>query len=333
MKLLRRNVITMLVLLGIITLPALIGSALSASVDFPTRPVIIFTGMAPGAAAGIIAQIFSDGMENYVPKQQPFVVNYKVGASGMMAVDYFFKQPADGYSLIWINPMQVARLATHGRQYAFTKDDLSYIGTLGSAPYALAVQKDSPFKNFEDFVDYARKHPEELSYGHPGVAGDTHLYMEWLLSMIGIKLTAVPFTGGAPAVTALLGGHTTCYMGSTVTLGTHIKPEGRLRTLVFLTAKRVPEFPDVPTCVEKGYDVGDLGTFQLVAAKKGTPKPIMDILIEGYKKTAADPEVKKKLTGAGFLAMDLGPEETEKKVSREFKTLNDVFKKLGLGAK
>jgi tripartite-type tricarboxylate transporter receptor subunit TctC len=151
--------------------------------------------------------------------------------------------------------------------------------------------------------------------------------------MIGIKLTAVPFTGGAPAVTALLGGHVTCYMGSTVTLGSHIKPEGRLRVLVSLTAKRLPDFPDVPTCGEKGYDVGDLGTFQLVAAKKGTPKPILDILVDGFRKTATDPSVKTSLTKAGFLALEWGPEETEKKVTREFNILRDVHKKLGLEVK
>jgi len=151
--------------------------------------------------------------------------------------------------------------------------------------------------------------------------------------MIGIKLTAVPFTGGAPAVTALLGGHVTCYMGSTVTLGSHIKPEGKLRVLVSLTAKRLPEFPDVPTCGEKGYDVGDLGTFQLVAAKKGVAKPIQDILVDGFKKTATDPSVKTSLIKAGFLALEWGPEETEKKVSREFNILRDVYKKLGLEVK
>jgi tripartite-type tricarboxylate transporter receptor subunit TctC len=316
---------SLLFLLGMVTV--------SVSQDYPNRPVIIHTGMAPGAAAGIIAQIFSEGMEKYVGKSQQFVVNYRVGASGMMSVDYFMKQPADGYNLVWINPMQVARLATHGQQYSFGKDDLNYIGTLGSAPYVFAVLKDSPYKTFDEFIAAAKKNPGELSYGHPGVAGDTHLYMEWLLSMIGIKLTAVPFTGGAPAVTALLGGHVTCYMGSTVTLGSHIKPEGKLRVLASLTAKRLPDFPDAPTCGEKGYDVGDLGTFQLVAARKGTPKPIMDILVDGYKKTAADPNVKASLTKAGFLALEWGPEETEKKVTREFGILRDVYKKLGLQVK
>lgn len=333
MKSKRKNRMKPLVLIGLGALALVVIPVLGACEDYPTKPVVIITGMAPGAAAGIGAQILGEGVQKYLSKPQSFMVNYKLGASGMIAMEYFMKQPADGYNLVWVNPNQVARMANYPHQYSFTKENLSYLRTIVTAPFVLAVSNESPYKTFEDFIDYAKSHPGELSYGHPGLAGDIHLYMEMFLSIIGIKLTAIPFAGGAPAVTALLGGHVTCYMGSTVTLGDHIKPGSGLRVLVALASKRLPDFPEVPTSLEKGYNVGDPGAFQMVVAKKGTPKPILDTLIKAFEKTIDDSNVRTNLINAGFIPLNWGPEETEMKFNREFESFREIYKKLGLKEK
>jgi tripartite-type tricarboxylate transporter receptor subunit TctC len=136
----------------------------------------------------------------------------------------------------------------------------------------------------------------------------------------GIKLNHVPFTGGAPAVTALLGKHVTSYIGSTGTLSAHIKPEGGLRVLVVLDAKRIRELPEIPTCREKGYDV-DRGTFSFLVAKKGTPQPILDILVKAFTQTTKDPNVQSASLKAGFDVLGLSPEDTEKNLSKISKVI------------
>jgi len=257
MKSIRRNRMKTFFLSGLITLFLLAGPALVDSKDYPTREVMIYTGMAPGAAAGISSTVVAEGLKKIFGK--PFIVNYKVGAGGMIAVDYFMKQPADGYHLQWIDHVVPSNLAFYPHKYSFTKEDFIFIGTIGASPYVMAVNKKSPYKMFEDFVDYAKKNPEELSYGYPATL--SIVLHEKVLSKVGIKLVRVPFEGGAKVVTALLGGHITCYMGSVATFGAHIKPEGGLRVLAVLGSKRLPDFPEVPTCLEKGYDIGEMGTW------------------------------------------------------------------------
>jgi tripartite-type tricarboxylate transporter receptor subunit TctC len=301
-----------------------------AAEDYPTKPVIVYVGMAPGAAAGLTAQVFVDHVRKHLAKSQPFIINYKVGASGTVALDYVMKQPADGYTLMWCSPDTIVKMARDPGQYSFTKEDLSYIGTLVLSPHVLAVNRESSFKTLEEFIDYAKKNPGKLSYGSPGVESNPRLSFEMLMMRTGITLNHIPFSGGSKCVAALLGKHIDCYLGSTGTLGEHIKPGGGLQVLATLTTKRIPELPEVPTCLEKGYDVGERGTFQFFIAKKGTPKPILDTLAKAFKETADDPTVKTILLKMAFVPVNWGPEETEEKVNSHSDLAREIFKKEGL---
>ena len=109
----------------------------------------------------------------------------------------------------------------------------------------------------------------------------------------------------------------------------HIKPGGGLRVLVSLTPQRWPDLPDVPTCIEKGYDV-DRSFWCALAAPKGTPKPVLDILQKVFEKTTNDPQVKANLLRIGFIPLNWGPEETKKIAKKEFELAKDFYKKIGL---
>jgi tripartite-type tricarboxylate transporter receptor subunit TctC len=298
--------------------------------DYPTKPINVYVGQDPGAASGLTAQIFVNHVQKYLSKPQPFILNYKPGASGMIAVTQIINQPADGYNLVWLNPTQIINLARDPSHYSFTKDDLSYVGANGYSPYVIAINKQSPYKTMEEFIDYAKKHPEDLTFGSSGVAGQSHTAGEVFMMKTGIKLTHVPFSGGAPAVTALLGGHVSVYFGSLGTLGENIKPGQMLRVIAVMGNNRIPDLPDVPTCKEKGVDVGELGTFQGLAAKKGTPKSVLDVLTKAFQETANDPNAKMALVHAGFTPLSWGPEELESNINQQFEMARDIFKKLGL---
>jgi len=170
-----------------------------------------------------------------------------------------------------------------------------------------------------------------MTYSTTGIASGAHLTFEILMKEAGIKLNHVPFPSGTAATLAMLGGHVTCTGGSFGTLSTHLKG-GRARALVVFDTKRSSEFPDVPTCREKGYDVVRV-TYHALIGKKGTPKPILDYLTSLFKQMAVDPAVQTNLSNAGFVSLYMAPEETEKYVNQDFELASDMFKKLGLVGK
>jgi tripartite-type tricarboxylate transporter receptor subunit TctC len=138
----------------------------------------------------------------------------------------------------------------------------------------------------------------------------------------------IPFGGGAQAATALLGGHIDCQVGSMMSVGPHILGGG-LRALAVLGRERLSELPDVPTCLEKGYDV-DRGFWHYLAMKKGTSPSVLNVMQNVFYKTADDSQVKATLTRAGYIPIRLVTGETTKKVKEEFDLAKEVFTKLGL---
>ncbi len=149
------------VVLAISAFTLIMAPMLSEAEDYPARPVNIIVGMNPGGSASISAHIFAEHVQKYLAKPQPFIINHKPGASGMIGLDYVMKQPADGYNLFWASSDSPLRMALEPEKFSFKKEDFSYIGTFIYSPYTLSVNSEGPFKDktFEDFIDYARKHP------------------------------------------------------------------------------------------------------------------------------------------------------------------------------
>jgi tripartite-type tricarboxylate transporter receptor subunit TctC len=318
------------VFIGFILLLSGMVASPGAAQDYPTRPITINVGFPPGSGAGIGSQLFADHARKYLPKPQPILINYKPGAASAIAADFVLKQPPDGYNLLWVLPDLMAKLVQDGNQLSFKKEDFAYIGTIGVSPCLVTVNKEGPYKKFEDLMDAAKKSPGKLSYGSAGIASGNHLSAEILMMKSGIRLNHVPFAGGAQAITALLGGHIDCFIGGSVAAhSTHIKPGGGLTPLIVMSRERWPEFPDVPTCLEKGYEIDRTVWFSLAAAK-GTPQTILDFWQKVFRQTVADPEVKTALLKMGYLPGNWGPEETRKKADEEFEMAKEIFTKLGL---
>jgi tripartite-type tricarboxylate transporter receptor subunit TctC len=299
-----------------------------AGLDYPTRPITITCGMAAGGGASVALQIFADGARKYL-KTQPIILNYKPGGTGLVATDFVMKQQADGYNLLWIPPDTPWRMALEPKKISFTLKDFSYIGTFCSSPYLLGVNMDGPYKTIEEFIASAKKQPGEMTYASSGIAGGAHFLGELLMRETGIKLTHVPFPSGNPAILSVLGNHTSCTIMTPGAFGAHIKAGGKARPLIVFDEKRFPDLPDVPTAREKGINIARDAYFFLVA-KQRTPQPILDILVKVFKETASDPAVHATLAKAGLLPSNLGPEATDKKVTKDYNDIFEVFGKLGL---
>ena len=298
--------------------------------DYPARPITIYLGFPPGGAGGISAQIFADCAKKYLPKPQPILLNYKPGAAHAVAADFVLKQTPDGYSLYWLLPDLMVKVAKDAKTLSFGFDDFIPIGILGASPSVITVKKESSYRTLEDFIDDAKKNPGKISYASSGIGSFTHMVAEVFQMRTGTKMNQIPFAGAAQATTAVLGGHVACWLGGSIAAnGAHIKPGGGLRVLTIFARERWSEFPDVPTCFEKGYNIEHSVWYSLAAAK-GTPKPILDILQQVFKQTADDAQVKETLTQMGYKPLNLGMEEAGKKVKEEFELAKEVFKRLGM---
>ena len=331
MKQIRRGKMKTSFLLGLGLLILLPIPVLAADLNYPTRPVNLIVGFAPGGAASIAANIYVEALPRHFNKPYPFIILHKPGAATMIAADYFIKQPADGYNLFWESGNLTPPLVMSPRKYDFTLNDISYLGHLAFCPYLVAVPNNSPFKTLEDYIDYAKKNPLALTCASPGMAGGAHLALEMLMQQAGVQITHIPFPSGAPGVTAMLGGHVSSYVGAIGMFTPHFQ-SGRARALVIFDEKRFPPYPDIPTAKEKGYNIVRGSTFALLA-RKGTPKPICDYLENLFKQLTNDSVLQSNLFKAGISPRYMSPEETEKFYNQDYKLVSDILNKLGLIAK
>lgn len=303
------------------------GSGPAMAQDYPTKPIIINVGSNPGSIYGVIPQIWADHAKKYFKNPQPILVNYKPGASHTIALDYVMKQPADGHDIDVFSIDAIAKLAEDPKAYPYTKDDVILIGALGSSPLMVSVLRTRPWNTIEELHDYAKKNPGKLSYASVGVGSGTQMAGEIWQEAVGIKLNHIPFTGGPPALTAILGGHVDLCLFSIGTTGEHVLPGGSLKVLAIMDTERFEPVGDAPSFLEKGFDV-QWGAWMSLAVKKGTPQPIVDMLRDVFKKVQDEAEVKEAIRKLNFTPMNLGPEESKKRIDKMYEVSMRTHKKI-----
>jgi len=297
---------------------------------FPVKPVDMYVGFPPGGFTAISGQMVAAGMKKYL--NQPVIVNFKPGASQMIVAEFVKNSKRDGYTLFYMSLHDLhAKFALDKKEGLPVKVQFGEFESLGagpSSPYLLAVNAESPWKTIEDFIAAARKSPGSLNYGSGGMGGCDQLVMGLFRQKAGIALNHIPFQGGGPATTALLGGHVQIITFSVVTLAAHVMPGGGLRPLMVFDKKRSPFLPDVPTALEKGYDIV-LSTWQGLSAPKGLPRPVTASLINAFEKTMKDQDLVQSLAKFSASVTYFSPEEVEKKGQEEYKLFLDIWEKLG----
>ncbi len=257
---------------------------LSFGQPYPTKPINILVGFAPGGTMDISTRILASKAEKFIG--QPFLISNNGGGGGSVALGIVAKEKPDGYYLAGCTSTGLIRIPQF-RTVPYKLDDFVSIMHFGAPQTGLVVKADSPFKSLKDLVEYAKKNPGKVTYSSTGVGSPMHLAMEYVGKQEGIQWTHVPYPGSTPALTALLGGHVTAQSGSTEWIP-QIKA-GAVRLLGTHGEKRMKLFPDVPTFRELGYDFINETVF-MVAAPKGTPSLIVKKLEEAFHKAMDDPE-------------------------------------------
>jgi len=254
---------------------------------YPSKPIALVVPFPPGGVADIVARPFADALSREL--KTPVVIENRPGAGGGIGMGYVAKAKPDGYTLLMalssISILPEADKVT-GRTPLYQLDQFAPIARLTADPTVLAVRADSPWKTVADFIADAKARPGAITYGSSGNYGTMHVPMEMLAQAAGIKLLHVPFTGGGPAVAALLGGTVDAISTGPSTVIPNVKA-GKLRVLASWGERRLAALPDVVTLSEAGYPAVFF-QWSALFAPAGTPEPVLAKLRDATRVAAAD---------------------------------------------
>ena len=299
-----------------------------AADDYPNKPIQMIVPFPPGGVADITARPLTQVMTKML--KQPFVIVNKSGAGGAIGMATVAKGRTDGYTLLCaLSSVSIIPAAEklYGRAPPYELKELAPVALITADPTVLIVRADGPYKTAKDFVAAAKANPGKINYSSSGVYGTLHVAMEIFASSAGIKLFHVPFQGGGPALTALLGGQVEALASGPSAAMAQLKG-GRIRALAVWGDKRLPALPDVPSMKELGYDA----VFYIwsgIFAPVGVPQPIMNKLRETVKQAVNDPEFKNAMAKVETPIAYLDAPEFAKFVERDARRLEAAVKKIG----
>jgi tripartite-type tricarboxylate transporter receptor subunit TctC len=291
--------------------------------EYPTKPIEVVVGAAPGGGTDMIARAVADVAPKYVG--QPLVVVNKVGAAMVIAAQYVATSKPDGYTLNVAGGSETVAVP-HFRSVPYDPiEDFEPIIRFIIERVGFYVKADSPWKSMKDFVADAKQNPDKYSYAHAGVGGIHHATMLAVEKRAGIRLTAVPHKGGAENLAALAGGHVSMAIASPNEAYALVQ-SGRVRPLANASAKRAPNEPDTPTLREVGIDVY-IENQKGFVFPKGTPAPIVQKLHDSLRKVFDDPQFKANAERLNLELAYLNGEDFRKALKSMYDQIGEAVKK------
>lgn len=301
---------------------------LMAAEEFPEKPIKILVGFSPGGTVDLGTRMLSSLVSEDLG--QPVVVINKPGAASTIAAAEVAASKPDGYTLMSF-PILAVTLTPFFVKIKY--DPLQSFEPLMAPwahPYGICVLQNAPWKSFKELIEFARKNPGELSVSTPGAGTPQHAAFELIAKAEKIQWKHVPYPGGLPAATALLGGHVKVNFGS----GSHLPflESGQFRMLASYSPAREPKYPDVPTLKELGYDV-PASRSHVIAAPMGVPEPILKTLENAFIKGAKHDAFKAFLKHVWLEPEYKNRKEIKSLIEAEYKSWDDLVTKLGLKMK
>ncbi|MCC7483711.1 MAG: tripartite tricarboxylate transporter substrate binding protein [Burkholderiales bacterium] len=306
-----------------------VSTASSAAQGYPARPVRYLVADTAGSGSDTIARIVNLGLTPALGQQ--VVVDNRPGATGTIGADMVAKAPTDGYTILQISSALAAAMSIYRNPPFDLLRDFEPVTQLAAAPQVAVVHPSVPVKTMKELASLAKSKPGELRYGSAGNGSSTHLAAELFKSHAGIDMLHVPYRGGGAAITAVVAGETQVYFAPAAVSLPHIK-QGRLRALGVTTAKRLPLMPDLATIAEAGFGGFQTAQWYGVLVPKGTPKGIVATIRARTAAALQDPEVGRRLTGAGYIVIGDQPAEFGAHLRSEVERLGALVRRLGLKA-
>ena len=300
--------------------------------NYPQRPVRMVVPFAPGGASDFVARILQAKMSEELGQQ--VVIDNRTGAAGNIGVEVAARANPDGYTILLGN---IGTMAINPSLYLKAPvkpvSDLIAITQVVDVPGSLVVHPSLPVNNVKELIEYAKSRQGQLNFGSPGTGSANQLEMESFMRATGIRMTHIPYKGGAgPAAIALLGNEVQLMFVTLSSSITFVK-QGRLRALGIVAPKRVAAIPDVPTMAESGFPSMTVGSWQGVFVPKGAHPEIVKKLYAVVIKVMEDANVKKRLADGGVdTVVSKSPEAFGAFVKAENERWGKVIKDAGIVA-
>jgi len=306
----------------------LLASSASAQ-GYPAKPIRLVVGYAPGGSAEAGARPLAKALEPMLG--QPLVFEYRPGNAGGVAMEYMAKAPADGYTLYYFDSGPLT-IAPHLNKVGYDViGSFTHLGHVCGSGSLLVVHPSTPFKNVADVVNLSKREPNKWSYGTSGVGGPHHLSGEYFKSVTGAQLLHVPYKGGGPAMTDLMGGQVPMLFSS---LGPSVGAvkAGKIRALAVTSLKRSAAFPDVPTMDEAGIKGFESTAWYGLLGPAGLPAEAVARLTSAMQRAGQDRALIEQINATGCDAEILTPAQTVAKIKADSAKWGSVVKEASIKA-
>ncbi|RFU70900.1 tripartite tricarboxylate transporter substrate binding protein [Peribacillus saganii] len=298
-----------------------------AKVDFPTKPVQMIVPFSPGGTTDSAARALAAVANKYLPNEQSVTIINKDGGAGTIGMSDVVQAKGDGYTIGMATSGPIT-IKTHSKEVAYKPEDFKPVIQVVATPNVLVVKADSKIKNFDDWMEYVKSNPGKFTYGTSGAGLTQHITMENVQVKTGLKTKHVPFKGGAPALTALLGGNIEGALVQTTEGLPHIQ-EGTLRPIWISGTFKPDELKDVPLLTEKDIDV-EPDVWTGIVAPSSVPDEVVTILHDAFKKGLEDPSVIEAFNKIGADPVYKSTEDFQSIIDNDYKVNGEVLKAIGI---
>jgi tripartite-type tricarboxylate transporter receptor subunit TctC len=296
-------------LIAVLAVAAVIAAALAPitadAADYPTRPIMLIVPYPAGGGNDVVARLVAAKMSASLGQQ--IVIENRGGAGSTIGTRDVARSTPDGYTLL----IATSSLAINPSLYPDAdydpKKDFAPIGLIATSANLVLVNPEIPTESIAALIALAKQEPGKLDFASTGTGASTHLAAELFATMAGVKLTAIPYKGVAPAVTDLMGGHVDLMFCPTASVVGLVR-DGKLHALAVTSAKRSPLFPNLPTVAESGLPGYEAELHYGIVAPSGTPQPVVAKLNSALNDALADDEVRRRLAVDGVETLPGTPE-------------------------
>ena len=296
--------------------------------DYPSKPITLVVPFPPGGVAEIVGRPLAMELEKSL--RQPVLIINRPGAGGAVGMASVARAPGDGYTLLMgLSSISIFPVSDriNGKTPAYELKDFAPIALITADPTVLVVRTDGPYRTLKDFVDAAKANPGKINYSSSGVYGTLHVSMEIFANAAGIKLFHVPYQGGGPAVTALLGGQVEALASGPAPAIGQIRG-GKMRALASWSSERLALLPEIPTFKELGYDA-EFYIWTGVFAPAATPAELLSKIRNAVRQAATSAEFKSAMDKVQTPVSYLDAPEFQKYWERDAARLKVALEKIG----
>jgi tripartite-type tricarboxylate transporter receptor subunit TctC len=313
-----------------LTLAAGACAAHAQAPKFPSKPVRMLVGFAPGGATDIVARFLAPGLGEALG--QSVLVENRPGASSQIAGELVAKAPPDGHVVLMTTQTLMTSQMIESKTFPDFVKDFAPVSLCATSPLILVVNPSLPVKSLKELIALARSRPGELNYGSGGLGTTPHLSGELLATMAKLKIVHVPYKGEAPALTDVLAGHVP-FMFSNVTASISFVKAGKLRALAMTGLKPSPAVPGMPTMAEMGLPGFEVVGFFGVLAPAATPRDVVARLNREIVKVLARPDIRERFAAQALEPADTTPEQFAAYIKGEVGRWGKLIKEAGIRMK